>query len=171
MSVVDNTFASPLNQQPPCARRRIRDAERDEIPERPLGRHRRRGLRPPGAAGRSSTDGASLLGVLDPQAASALGRGLKTLPASDPAAQPHRRRRLPASWRRPGGSPGCSIPGWRRTRSTRSPGPRCRASAVWWGSRCRAGSMAHRASSITAESSAARRASAASNSLDQSSRR
>ena len=41
ISVIDNTFASPINQQPLALGRRPRHAQRDEVPERPQRRHRR----------------------------------------------------------------------------------------------------------------------------------
>ena len=45
LSGIDNTFASPVNQQPLAHGRRPVDAERDEVSERPQRRHRRRALR------------------------------------------------------------------------------------------------------------------------------
>ena len=81
LSVIDNTFASPINQQPLAARHRSGDAERDEIPERPQrrdGRQRRRSE--PRSWIRSRSSGAMVGTVMDPYPAYALGRGLKTLP-------------------------------------------------------------------------------------------
>ena len=54
---IDNTFASPINQQPHRARRRPGDAQRDEVPERPQRRDRRRAGRA-GAADRADREGA-----------------------------------------------------------------------------------------------------------------
>ena len=42
ISVIDNTFASPINQQPLALGVDLVDAERDEVSERPQRRHRRR---------------------------------------------------------------------------------------------------------------------------------
>ena len=42
LSVIDNTFASPINQQPLALGVDLGDAERDQVPERPQRRHRRR---------------------------------------------------------------------------------------------------------------------------------
>ena len=62
------------------AGRRYRDAQRDEVPQRPQRRHRGRARRAGSAhCSRSSRRGRLVGGVLDPYAAYALGRGLKTL--------------------------------------------------------------------------------------------
>ena len=81
LSVIDNTFASPINQQPLALGVDLVDAERHEVSERPQRRHRRRGHRPGGAGRRRSSRTRRLVGtVMDPYPAYALGRGLKTLP-------------------------------------------------------------------------------------------
>ena len=45
VSVIDNTFASPINQQPHRPRRRRRHAQRDEVSQWAQRRHRRRARR------------------------------------------------------------------------------------------------------------------------------
>ena len=66
------------------ARRRHRHAQRDEVPQRPQRRDRGR-ARGTGGAAEGRRQGAPLLGgVVDPQAAYALGRGMKTLASAWP---------------------------------------------------------------------------------------
>ena len=115
------------------ARRRSRDAQRDEVPQRPQRRDGRRARGSARADASRSLKARKLLGaVLDPYAAYALGRGLKTLDGAGRAPQRERDGRgASGSNARPARRSASTIPGSSRIPITRSPKRRCAGSAAW----------------------------------------
>ena len=160
--VVDNTFATPYLQTPLDARRGHRRALDDEVPRRPLRRHRR--LR------RRRTTRRSPSGSHSSRSRSGRCRGRSTRGSCCAVSRPS-----PCAWtataRTPGGwspscpstpaSTACSGRACPTTRGTRSPRGRCATSAGW----CRSSSRARRRRSSSSRGRACgrwRRASAAS---------
>ena len=119
LTIVDNTFASPLNQQPHRAGHRHRRAQRDQAARRPPRPHRRRGLLLE-RAGREDLAHAhhARLGALADGRLAAAAR-----PAHAGRARGAHQRQRAGSWRAGWSSSrrssGCTTRAWRATRSMR----------------------------------------------------
>ncbi len=131
LSVLDNTFASPINQQPLALGVDFAMQSATKY----LGGHSdvTGGVVSGTTALMEKVDLTRrfLGGVMDPQAAADLGRSLKTLAGAHGAAQRERRRRRPLPRAGPPRRRGSTTRGSRRIPTTRSRGRRCRGSAGW----------------------------------------
>ena len=148
ISVVDNTFASPVNQRPIAlgvdlvmhSATKYLNGHSDVTAGALAGPAR---LIEPIEKARRLVGG-----VLDPYAAYALGRGLKTLDVRVQRHNANAHGRRAAGCRRTAGSTTSTTRGSSRTRITRSRAGRCGASAAWSASISAAVSIGRRDSSI-----------------------
>ena len=133
LSVIDNTFASSINQQPLAIGIDLVDAERHEIPERPQRRDRRRGVGSKGAAG-ADREGAPAAGHGDGSASRLRARpGAENAAAARRAAQCERGRRRRLSRSGQAGQPrllsGVAVAS--RSRNRKAPDDRLRRHGVF----------------------------------------